>query len=280
MLSSEVIRKIEEFVYSKPRSVQEISVYLKKNWRTVDRYIEEIVKDYGTLSVRVFREGTRGALKIVYWSSIEKVSKSVFQEDLEETITREKGKMDFAAFDIFQYVDDSKKYAWIKNGVDESSAGRLKEFKDILLQAKKQVLFFSGNLSFINFDDGKVYVFELLEELVKRNISIKIIGRVDWVSKENIEKVLSLNMKYGKELIEIRHRQQPLRATIIDNKLVNIKEVKEPSLRKKEVNEKLFIFYTITDKEWIEWLIKIFWKMFNSSINARKRLDELKKIKV
>ncbi|MBS3141752.1 hypothetical protein J4405_06445, partial [Candidatus Woesearchaeota archaeon] len=231
MLSSEVIRKIEEFVYSKPRSVQEISVYLKKNWRTVDRYIEEIVKDYGTLSVRVFREGTRGALKIVYWSSIEKVSKSVFQEDLEETITREKGKMDFAAFDIFQYVDDSKKYAWIKNGVDESSAGRLKEFKDILLQAKKQVLFFSGNLSFINFDDGKVYVFELLEELVKRNISIKIIGRVDWVSKENIEKVLSLNMKYGKELIEIRHRQQPLRATIIDNKLVNIKEVKEPSLR-------------------------------------------------
>src|SRR3989344_6563901 len=179
MLSSEVIRKIEEFVYSKPRSVQEISVYLKKNWRTVDRYIEEIVKDYGTLSVRVFREGTRGALKIVYWSSIEKVSKSVFQEDLEETITREKGKMDFAAFDIFQYVDDSKKYAWIKNGVDESSAGRLKEFKDILFQAKKQVLFFSGNLSFINFDDGKVYVFELLEELVKRNISIKIMCRVD-----------------------------------------------------------------------------------------------------
>jgi len=279
MLSSDIIRKIEGFVYSKPRSVQEIAHLLNKNWRTVDRYIDEIAKEYGTLSVRTFREGTRGALKIVYWSAIEKISKSVFQEQLEENIFKGKSKTDFAGFDIFQYVDDKNKNAWIKKGIDESDAGRLKEFRDILFEAKKQILFFSGNLSFINFDDGKVNVFDILEEIAKKGVSIKIICRVDWISKENIERILNLNLKYGKEVIEIRHREQPLRATIIDNKLVNIKEVKEPTGRKNELNEKLFIFYTINDREWIEWITKIFWKMFNACLNARKRLDELKKIK-
>jgi len=63
MLDSETIKKIEDFVYQKPRSIQEVSEHLGKNWRTVDRYIEEIGKSFGTISVRVFREGTRGALK-------------------------------------------------------------------------------------------------------------------------------------------------------------------------------------------------------------------------
>ena len=72
MLSSEVIKKIEDFVYEKPRSIQEIAEYIKKNWRTADRYIQEIEKNFGTISTKVFREGTRGALKIVYWSAVEK----------------------------------------------------------------------------------------------------------------------------------------------------------------------------------------------------------------
>ena len=51
------INKIEEFVYSKPRSIQEISNFLEKNWRTADRYIEEIEKNFGTISTRVFKGG-------------------------------------------------------------------------------------------------------------------------------------------------------------------------------------------------------------------------------
>ena len=74
MLNNELIKKIEDFVYSKPRSVQEIASYIGKNWRTADRYISEIEKNYGTIATRVFREGTRGALKIVYWASVEKIS--------------------------------------------------------------------------------------------------------------------------------------------------------------------------------------------------------------
>ncbi|VVB77728.1 Uncharacterised protein [uncultured archaeon] len=106
-----------------------------------------------------------------------------------------------------------------------------------------------------------------------------MICRVDISGKENIEKLLSLNFKYGREAIEIHHREQPLRATIIDNRVFNLKEVKEPTGRDKELNKKTFIFYTINDHDWAEWLSKIFWKMFSSSIDTNKRLQEMNKIK-
>ena len=279
MLDTQTIKNIEDFVYIKPRSIQEIATYIEKNWRTADRYIEEIEKNFGTLTTRVFREGTRGALKIVYWASIEKISNSIFQEQLENNILIGRKKEDFSAFDIFQHVPDKNKKAWIKTGENESKAGRLIEFKELLLKAKKQIIFFSGNLSFINFDDGKVSVFKTLEELVKRGISMKVVCRVDLAGRENVEKLLSLNFKYGKEMIEIHHREQPLRATIIDNQLINLKEIKESTGRDKELNKKVFIFYTLTDKTWIEWICRIFWKMFSGSINANKRLEEINKLK-
>ncbi len=279
MLNTEVIRKIEDFIYTKPRSVDEIAKHIGKNWRTDDRYVGEIEKNFGTISTRVFREGTRGALKIVYWSSQDKVSNSVFQEKMESDIVSRKTKYDFSPFDIFQLVKDNKKDAWIKTATNEVKAGRMHEFKKLLERAEKQILFFSGNLSFINFKDKEADIFNVIENLVKKGISIKVLCRVDFAGIENIEKMLSLNYKYGKNLIEIRHREQPLRVTIIDNKITNMKEVKEPTGREKELNKKTFIIYTITDKEWTEWLSKIFWKMFNNSVSSEKRLEEMKKLR-
>ena len=84
--------------------------------------------------------------------------------------------------------------------------------------------------------------------------------------------MLSLNHKHGKENIEIRHREQPIRAIIIDNKIIRLKEIKQPA----GIQEKLFIFYTIKDSSWSIWLSKIFRKMFSESISAEKRLSELK----
>lgn len=280
MLNNEIIKKIEDFVYIKPRSVQEISEHLKISWRTADRYIEEIEKDTGTITTRVFREGTRGALKIVYWNSIEKLSKNIFQEQMENQIMLSRTKFDFSPFDIFQHIEDKDKQIWMKEGENEVKAGRLDEFIEILEKAKKQILFFSGNLSFINFKDKNHDVFKTLEGLVKKGISIKIICRVDFPAKENVEKILSINFKYGKELIEIHHREQPLRATIIDNSLINLKQVLEPTGREKELNKKVFIFYTIKEKNWIEWISKIFWKMFSQSLDANKRLKEMKNLKL
>lgn len=275
MLDSITIKKIEDFVCQKPRSVQELAVHLGKNWRTVDRYIEEIEKNFGTISTRVFRGGTRGALKIVYWSSMEKLSSSIFQEKLEEDILKARRKDDFSAFDIFQYVDDKKK----KVTIEHIEGDNIEGLKKKLLTAKKQLLIFSGNLSFINLKNKKVDTLDVFEELVKNGISIKILCRVDLDGMENIKKLLSLNFKHGKDLVEIRHTEQPLRTIIYDEELATLKEVKEPTGKINELNKKVFIYYAIKDKEWIKWLKRIFWKMFNNSISAKKRLEELEKLK-
>ncbi|MGV8086765.1 MAG: hypothetical protein ACP5N1_03985 [Candidatus Woesearchaeota archaeon] len=276
MLDSQITNKIEEFVYPKPRTIQEIAHYIQKNWRTADRYVDEIEKNFGTISVRVFRGGTKGALKIVYWSSVEKVSHSIFQEKLGQDIMISKNKEDFSAFDIFQYVPDSNKTLFIEN-IEEKT---IDDFSKLLLTAKKQVLFFSGNLSFINLKNKKNDIFKILENLLKNNVSIKILCRVDFAGQENIERVLSLNLKYGKNIIEIRHDSHPIRGVIIDGKIMRLKEIKEPTGKTHELNRKLFIYYTINDKNWAEWLSKIFWKKFSNSMDANKRLEQLKKIKI
>ena len=57
-----------------------------------------------------------------------------------------------------------------------------------------------------------------------------------------------------------------------------MKEIKEPTGKIHELDKKIFLSYIIRDREWVEWLSKIFWKMFNSSIDANKRLQELQKL--
>ena len=277
MLDSQTIKKIEDFVYSQPRSIQEIALHIGKSWRTADRYTREIEKEFGTITTKTFRGGTRGALKIVYWSSVEKVSSSIFQEKLEEEIMRLKKKEDFSAFEIYQHVSSDKKKATIEKKEKEDETN-LKELKDYMEKATKQILIFSGNLSWVNLENKKISFFGELDKLVKRNISIKILSRVDLAGLENIRKALSLNFKHGKEIVEIRHCEQPLRAIIIDKKIARLKEIKEPTGKINELNKRLYIFYTIKDKEWIDWLSRIFWKLFSNSIDANKRIEELRKL--
>jgi len=277
MLDNETVKKIEDFVSEKPRSVNEIASFLKKSWRTADRYVDEISKEFGTISTRTFREGTRGALKIVYWSSVEKVSHSVFQQRLEYDIWISRKKEDFSAFDIFQHVPDKSKSASIERAVDEDSTD-LRELAAILKNVKSQLLVFSGNLSFINLKSKDVDVFKLFEQVVKRGVVVKVISRVDIVGKENIERLLSLNYKHSKELVEVRHREQPLRALVVDNEFFRMKEIKEPTGKVHELNKKVFIFYNVKNREWAGWFSRIFWKMFSSSIGAEKRLEEIKKL--
>ena len=275
MLNSKIVEKIENFVEIKPRSVQEIAQELNKNWRTVDRYISQIKEEFGTIETRIFREGTRGALKIVYFANSEKISSTVFQERLEKEILLRRTKEEFSAFEIFQYVQDNKKEVFLKKAEDEKGTRDLDKFFKILLNAQKQVLFFSGNLSFLNIKNNNQSFFDIIEKLVEKDIKIKVLCRVDVVGRQNIEKLLSLNFKHKKELIQIRHREHPLRATIIDDKIMDLKEIKEPTGKIKELDKKIYIFYTINDKKWIEWLTKIFWKMFNESISAEKRLEQI-----
>lgn len=278
MLRQDEIKKIEDFIAQKPRSIQEIAKMLEISWRTADRYIEQIKTDSGTLQTCVFREGTRGALKIVYLAGVDKISHSIFQQQLENAILLARKKEDFSAFDIFQHVPNKNKKATIEKASSEEKTD-LKEFAETIKNAKKQLLFFSGNLSFVNLKDKTIDIMKVIEETIKRGVNIKVLCRVDIAGRENIEKLLSLNFKHNKELIEIHHDEHPIRAIIGDNKMFRIKEIKESTGKIHELNKKLFIFYTIKDKDWTEWLSRIFWKKFSQSIDANKRLEEMKKIR-
>ena len=62
MLNNELIKKIEAFVYSKPRSIQEVASHIGKNWRTADRYVQDIENNFGTILANTANIGAGGLL--------------------------------------------------------------------------------------------------------------------------------------------------------------------------------------------------------------------------
>lgn len=276
MLDSKIKKKIIELVYQKPRTVQEIAQSIGKNWRTADSYVEKICEEDGSISARTFREGTRGALKIVFWNNIEKIHSSSFQERLFKAIEAGKTKKDFSPFEIYQYVDEKKRRASVEADKDEKNTN-IDEFTNALSSAEKQILFFSGNLSWINLNKK---VFPIIKRLVKNRVQIKILTRVDIATVANLDKLFSINEAEGRDAIEIRHCEQPLRAVIVDSKLARMKEVKDPSDYKAgELEKKTFIFYEIYDSEWVEWMQKVFWNLFRTSVPVEKRIKDLKTVR-
>ncbi|MBI5148100.1 hypothetical protein HZA33_00280, partial [Candidatus Pacearchaeota archaeon] len=279
--NNEIIKKIEDFVSAKPRTIQEIAQLIKKNWRTADRYVERIIEEYGTLATRIFRGGTRGALKIVYLQEIEKINTSGFQERLFNQIQTGRMKEDFSPSEIYQYVDAKKKEAKILNEKRHASKENFEDFEKLLKNAKQQIFFFSGNLTFSNMAYHDKKILEIVEEMAKKGISTKILTRVEIAGLENIKNILSINKKIGKNAIEIRHCFQPLRATLIDNKVAVFKESLDPkNYIGDELKEKTYILYYIYDKEWIEWLQKIFWNLLRASISAEKRIEDIESMKI
>ena len=280
MLDTKIIKQINDFVYIKPRTIQEIAGLIKKNWRTANRYVDLISEQQGTISTRIFREGTRGALKLVYWNSIEKIHSSEFQERLFKHIESGRTKDDFSPSEIYQYVDSNKKSASVLTNKVYNSKENFEDFVNLLRSATSQILFFSGNLTFSNIGYHDKKILEIIEKLAKQNIKTKILTRVEIPGLENIKNILAINEKIGKEMIEIRHCYQPLRTTIIDNKVVVFKEVRRPEdYAKGELEEQINLLYYIYDEEWIEWVQKVFWNLFRSSFPAQKRIQDIETMK-
>lgn len=282
VLNVAITKKITDFVRIKPRSMQEISEHIKKNWRTAERYVEKIEKESGHLSTRIFREGTRGALKIVYWNAMEEIHSTTFQEEILEKVMRGQHKDDFSPFDIYQHVEDKNKKVYLQDVSKINPETEITEGEDLigfLRSASKQVIVFSGNLSWVQAKQGKTKIINIVRELLKRNVSIKVVARVSMVGADNAKTLLALNHEVGKDLIEIKHRRHPLRAMIIDNRIVKLREIKTPEYYEPgELRKKVEIFYEIYDKEWIEWMQKIFWKMFSTGMPAEKRIKEIESV--
>lgn len=53
-------------------------------------------------------------------------------------------------------------------------------------------------------------------------------------------------------------RWQILRARRSSGTVIRLKEVKEPTGKTNELNRRLFLYYTMKDKDWASWLSRIF----------------------
>ena len=274
MLTKPLQDQILDLVRHKPRTVHEIAQTLQKNWRTANRYIEEIAQEGGLINTRTFREGSRGALKVVYWNALDHAKGSAYQERLLQKILASKHKEDFSPFDIYQFVDETKRQAFLETS--EISVHTPIQFEVLLQRARQQILFFSGNMSWTELHPT---VFEHVEALAKQKVKIKILTKVDITSQHYSQKLLDLNLRYGADTIEIRHCEQPIRGMVIDNEVASLKEVFSPQLyREKEIKGKQFIFYLVQDPEWIGWLQKVFWHLWGQSIDAKERLEAINSI--
>jgi hypothetical protein len=262
VLDNKTTERIKSAVYQRPRSINEIAILIRKNWRTADRYVAQIAKTTGQINIKTFRGGTRGALKIVYWNNIEKIYSSSIQRVLFEKITSGKRKEDFSTFDLYQFVDKNKRHAYYKM-TDEYFVD-VKSMLEFLSKTEKEICVFSGNVSWINGEKGCL---------------IKVLSRVDIVGLNNIEKILAINNRIRKEAIEVRHCFTPLRGFIVDNKACRLSETTIPQIKPGELSRKAMIFYEIYDEKWILWLKNLFWKLFQNAVPSEKRLDDIKSIK-
>ncbi len=280
MLTTPVADQIKDFVRQEPRTIDEIAKRLRKSWLTADRYVDKIAKEDGTLRIKTFRGGTRGALKLVYWNSTNAPAMSSVQEKLFHAIVRGRRKEDFSPLDIYQFVAETKRNAIIERGVKDDSDEMRAGVDDLFAQAKKQILIFSGNLSWSNLRKGKASMLQIIEDLAKQGVSIKILTRVDIAGIDNIHRMLALNKRIGKDLIEVRHCEQPLRAFVMDESLARLKEVKKPEHYKKgELDAVTNIYYTFNDQAWVAWMQRVFWYLFAEAVSAENRIRILRELK-
>jgi len=275
-LNQEDINKVIKFVKQEPKTIQEISKILKRSWVTTDSYVQQIKERTGLINIKIFRKGTQGALKLVYYDYKESLVSEDLKEKLFNQIKNGTEKKDVDFFDIFQYIPDKKKKVIISE-LNKNKLSATPKLSSFLRQAERVIYCFSGNMSFINVKEGKTTIIKVFEELLKRKVMIKIICRVDLASINNISKVEHLLKKYP-ELIEIKNCAHPLRGFIIDENIGRFNNIKDiANYREGELNKDMRIFYEIYDEEWILWLQKIFWSLFRNSLDFNTRLKQFKK---
>jgi hypothetical protein len=274
MLDDKTRDSIVSFVKKEPRTIQEVAQHIGKTWVTAEAYVQQVKQKTGLVEVKAFRKGTQGALKLVYYNYAQTASSDDVREHLYSQIRAARFKHHFDFMEVFQFIQESKKKSFIEE-YDDESISKIQEIIPLLRQAEQSVFIFSGNLSIVQVKEKKTAVIDVLEELLARKVHIKILCRVNVGSMQNIKKLSVLLQKYP-EFIEIRHAYQPLRGFIIDNKIARFKDEEHPAAYKKdELVKDTRIFYDIFDADWIEWLQKVFWNIYRSSIDYNSRWKEI-----
>ena len=226
VLNQKDIKKITQFVKKEPRTIQDVAKHIGKTWVTADAYVQKIQQQTGLLQTKIFRAGTQGAIKLVYWNYGDAVEYDEIKKRLYELIRVGKNKFDFDPLDIYQYVRPKEKRATIDASDMTAHRRAQQDFFNYLKQTKQELLYFSGNLSWVTLKDDRTSLLQILEDLLQRGVSIRILSRVDFASIENINQLSNLMQRYPQQ-IEIRHVIQPLRGWISDGQGARLKDVKE-----------------------------------------------------
>ena len=277
-MENEIRQKILEFIHTRPRAVAEVASLISKNWRTADRYLEQLVSE-DLIKLHVFRKGGRGALKIAYWPTSITETPSATKNFLFQRIVNGLKKEDFSALDIIQHISNNKRKVELFSKEYYGSVKNISTFWSSLNKAKKQILFFSGNLSFINMGNKFDEFVNLTQKILEKGVNINILTRVDITNTETIKTLLNLNKKDLSGKINIRYAYQPLRCTIIDEDICFLKENMNlyGDIEDEKTSTSTFI-YTATEQDWINWLTKMFWHIWHGSIDAEKRLTVLEEM--
>jgi DNA-binding Lrp family transcriptional regulator len=267
VLDKETTEKLYDFLKDEPKTVQEISHLLGKSWLTAQRYVEKLL-DEGVIGSRTFRGGTRGALKIVFLRP-KLQSLNATQEYIHARILSGSQKSHMSPSEIFQFA--KQKEAFSVPAID--SKQNFVNMKKHFLSAQNEVLSFSGNLSFLNISHNGESILDVFKTLAQRGVTIKVLCRVEVAGLENIQKLLAINKQIGKTMIFIRHAYCPLRADIIDGRMISCAETLEKSgFREKELAQNMTIIYKIYDSDWVTFLNKIFWEYYSGAIDAQDRI--------
>lgn len=275
-LTPELQEQIIRFVKKEPRAIQDISLEIGKSWVTADSYVEQVKERTGLINIKVFRKGSQGAVKVVYYNYSESLVGESVKEDLFSKIKICRKKQDFDFLEVFQFVPEPGKKAFFESYKDKTVATK-QHIIEFLEGATSSVYYFSGNLSFVNMIEGKQKVIDVIEALLARGVRFKIICRVTVSSVSNISKLIPLMKRYPGQ-IEIRHAYQPLRGYILDDKVARfINEESISDYKSGELPKDVRMFCEIYDEEWVGWLQKVFWALFRTSIDHEDRLKMIKK---
>lgn len=267
MLTKEIEDIIVMAVHKRPMAIAEIASILGKNWRTADRYVTKIAEETGLIDIHVFREGSQGALKIVY-AKTQLQSQSAYQKSLSNSILQGKDKHNFSALDIVQFCKEKELYISKTDPPKNSSY----YFWDISKSVNEEILVFSGNMSWLTDD-----LVDSLKQMIANGCVIKILTRVDITSIDKLTALLKLNSSVSNDRLFIRYCNQPVRGLIVDSKKCFLKEVFEKE-RYKELKETKYVFTNFTDEEWVSFMKDSFLQLWHSSIDAEKRIELLKEI--
>ncbi len=265
------------FIKEQPRSIKEVSNFLGKSWGGTESHLKRIKDRTGLIDIKIFRKGSHGALKVVYYTSHDISRADELRKHLFDLIKSGRKKDDFDFLEVYQFVDDRRKSARIHNLSGE------KDFCDHelmrrLRDTRRSLLCFSGNLSFLTMGDDGESICEIFEQLLRRKVHIRVLMRVNIPSLKNLDMIRHLMDKFP-SLLEVRHSFQPLRGFIFDDEIARFKfEEKPENYREGELSQKMSIMYELQDEDWVSWLQNVFWNIYRNSIDHKKRVNEMNKI--